>query len=216
MNKSSELFLALFAALALLAFYEAFFPVSAALALTRFLALSAFLLLCVSLLIGPLALLRPQPFAQLIESRRAVGVAAFLFMAAHFLASFLFSLDGNPSFVFAQPPLLVAALAIVVYFAMALTSTNWAVRTMGFVNWKTLHRLTYPAFVLVLAHFLLKSNGLFVTAPGGKTFLNLAEVALLLLAAVTIVLQGWGFFEKRKRNAAQAAQAPAPSAEGSN
>jgi len=199
MQKSSMLFLAILAGLALLGAYQAFvpapFPATAAI---RFLGLGAFFLLCVSLIIGPLAVLRPSQFASLVEPRRAIGLAAFAFLLLHYLlvASLYFKFDFSK--IIALPPLAIALPALALFFIVALTSFDWAVSKLGMNRWKAIQRLTYIAFVLVFAHFILKANGL-LSQDGKPLQPNLAEIALVFLGAATILLQVFAFFEYRKR-----------------
>ncbi|MBI4053095.1 MAG: ferric reductase-like transmembrane domain-containing protein [Candidatus Diapherotrites archaeon] len=199
MQRSSEMWLIIVAGIALLAFYNAFLPgPSPATQIIRTLGLGGFFLLCVSLMIGPLVTLWPKTFAQLFEPRRAVGVSAFIFMAAHYLLVLMLYFNFDFALLSTMPQLTIAIPAFFIIFAMALTSTDWAMRVMG-KNWKRLHRLVYIAFILILAHFVQVANGLPWTAQA-KT-LNYAEIALLLLAGIVIILQIAGFIARRKRTA---------------
>lgn len=211
MQKSSFLFLLILTAVSLLGAYHALVPEpSAATAIIRFLALAAFFLLCVSLLIGPLVVFWPQKFVQLIEPRRAVGIAAFVFCSLHvFLAASLyFSWDIGAMVAFL--PLVIAIPAYIIMLALALTACDFAVNTLGMAKWKTIQRFAYLAFVLLFVHFLLQSTGLY--AKNGKpATLNFAELALLALGIATVAFQIAGFVTFRKRQAAsKAAAAAAP------
>ena len=42
----------------------------------------------------------------------------------------------------------------VLLIPLALTSTNWALRRIGYVRWKQLHRLAYLAPALAVLHFM--------------------------------------------------------------
>ena len=208
MNRTSELYLAIVVAIALLAAYHATLGLQGAVAMVRFLGLTAFVLLCAALIIGPLAVLWPAQFAVLIEPRRAVGVSAFVFMLLHYLLVISLYFKFNFAMVLNNFPLAIQIPSMVIFLAMALTSTNWAVKTLGVAKWKTLHRFVYLGFALTLAHFLLKSNGLpFISQKAAG--LNYAEVAVLLLGLATIGLQVAGFLAKSKRNAEAAKQQPA-------
>jgi sulfoxide reductase heme-binding subunit YedZ len=198
MQKTSQLFWFLLIGLALLAFYQAFFPVPAVTAFERFFGLAAFFLLCVSLLIGPLMVLWPQRFAAWVEPRRAVGLSAFVFLLGHFLLVGIHFFGGDFSRVFSLFQYGIAFIAFLVFLALALTSSDWAVKKMGGIPWKTLQRLAYLAFLFSLIHFLLDTNGLFVPV-NSVVFVNLAELLLLLLALATIVLQFAGYWTKKNR-----------------
>ncbi len=198
MQKTSFLFLLILIGVALIGAYHALFPLlPAATAFGRFFALSSLFLICVSLIIGPLATISAK-YASLIEPRRAVGIAAFVFMAIHALLAldFMFGWDFNA--VLGYFPTMISVPATVLLLAMVLTSSDWAVKKMGVGSWKTLQMLIYPAFLLILGHFILQSKGLFVKTQAG-TFVNLAEVAVLAICAVTIVMQCYGFYLRRKR-----------------
>ena len=201
MQKQSFLSLLLLLGVALLAAYQGFSDVQAQMAIIRALALSAFFLLCVALMIGPLAVLRPQTFAPIIESRRSVGLAAFFLGALHVILVLALYFGWDFSMALSFQPNLLALPAFVILFALALTSCDFAVQKLGMAKWKMLQYFAYPAFVLLLAHFLLKSNGLFAK-PGVASGLNLSEAALVLLAIAAIALQVAGFWVRLKRKAA--------------
>ncbi len=208
MNRTSEMFLVILVSIALLGAYHATLGLQGTVAMVRFLALSAFVLLCTALLIGPLAVLWPAQFAVLVEPRRAVGVSAFAFMLLHYLLVISLYFKFNISMVLNDFPLVIQIPSMLIFLAMTLTSTNWAVKKLGVANWKTLHKFVYLGFALTLAHFLLKSNGLpFISQKA--VGLNIAEAAVLLLGLATIGLQVAGFLAKSKKSAEAAKQQPA-------
>ena len=191
MNKTSFLCLLLLCGIALLGAHSAFSGAGAQTVAIRFLALSGYFLLCVSLIIGPLALFFPS-LAQLIEPRRAVGLAAFAFVALHVLLASGLYFNWNVAKIVAMAPLAVAVPAAIILLILALTSSNWAIAKMGMNAWKLVQRFVYLAFALVTVHFVLKANGL------AASNLNLAEAALLLLAAATVILQAAGFARRMR------------------
>jgi len=197
MLKNSLLFFLLGLGTALLAFYNALFPVLAITAMTRFLALEGFFLLCVSLIIGPLAVLFPKKFCQLLETRRSVGLLAFAAIALHFLLVFAISYNFSLSPIFSGFPLLVALPALLLLAVIALFSNDYSMKKLGFFKWKAVQRLAYFVFALSLAHFAMEANGLFTGASGGKVFANLAELSMLALALAAILLQFAGFFRMK-------------------
>ncbi|MBM3229013.1 hypothetical protein FJZ26_01150, partial [Candidatus Parvarchaeota archaeon] len=169
-------------------------------ATVRFLGLGAFFLICVSLVIGPLAVLWPSAFGSIVESRRAVGISAFVFAALHSFIVLSFGLNWNFEVILSFFSFQLALPALVILLALALTSSDWVVRKLGFAKWQALHRLVYLAFVLLLGHFLIQAT------YGGKQ-LNLAEMALVMLGALTVLLQVAGFVAfRRKKEAGKAAQ----------
>lgn len=202
MQKPSFLFLLLALGIALLGAYQGTVDASAQTAIVRFLALSAFFLLSVSLMIGPLAVLQPSTFAPLIESRRAVGLAAFAFSALHVILVLALYFNWDFSSIFSYQPNLIALPAILILSALALTSCDYAVQKLGMGKWTTIQRFVYPAFVLVLAHFILKSNGL-LAKQGAAAGSNISEASLILLAGIALALQFAGFYTRRKRQAAK-------------
>lgn len=204
MQKTSFLFLLILTGVALIGAYQALFPLPAGIVFERFFALSALFIICVSLMIGPLAIIDIK-YAPLIEPRRAVGISAFVFVAAHIILALDFMFSWNISAVLGYFPTQISIPAAVILLAMVLTSSDWAVRNMGMVSWKRLQIFIYPAFLLILAHFVLQSNGLFIKTQAG-TFVNLAEVGVLALSFVTIGMQLCGFYLRRKRAAKTAAQ----------
>ncbi|MFA5076959.1 MAG: ferric reductase-like transmembrane domain-containing protein [Candidatus Micrarchaeia archaeon] len=199
-------------AFAMLAAYHALFPVPAAMVFTRFLGLAGFMVLCVALMLGPLSAISPATFGPLLMHRRAVGIAAFALVLAHFLVSFSLELGGNVGYVLAQAPLQLGAVAFAILTVLALISNDWAFRNVP--SWKGIQRLAYIAFVLSFGHFLLKASGMFVAVAGGKVFANAAELAMVALGMATILLQLVGFYIMGKRKSAKAAHAATEAQQG--
>ena len=67
--------------------------------------------------------------------------------------------------------------ALLLLVPLAVTSTDRAVRRMGFRKWKRLHRLVYAAALLGLVHFAWR-----VKADERKPAIFAAAVGLLLVA----------------------------------
>jgi DMSO/TMAO reductase YedYZ heme-binding membrane subunit len=208
MQKPSFIFLLILGAVALLGAYQALFPIPAMTSFVRFFALSAYLLLCVSLIIGPLTIFWPQVFGQVVEPRRAVGIACFVFVALHGLLVIGIRYNWNLSPLVSGLGLIVTVPATIVLLALTLTSSDYAVKMLGPVLWKNVQRFNYLAFVFSSVHFILLSNGLF-TAVNGKMFVNIAEVTLLILGLATVALQVAGFIVRRKRMRQMKAGTPA-------
>lgn len=129
---------------------------------TQFLGLEALGLLLASMAIGPLTAVFPRvPFrARLQLARRAVGVSAYLLAGLHamlYLVPALLRdwhelLDPGWSWTVG---LALGAAASTALLALAVTSRDAAVRSMGGRRWKRLHRLVYLALPLALAHAVL-------------------------------------------------------------
>lgn len=179
--------------IALIGVYEALSGVQTVNAFVRFFALSAYFLLCISLIIGPLVTFWPKEYAQIIEPRRAVGLASVVFMLLHvFLVAssyFNWAIDQILSAV----PLVIGAVALVIALILAIISCDYAIKVLGPELWKRIQQINYLLFVLVSVHFLMKANGLF------KTPINLAEVALVMLGLITVIMQIAGFVARKGR-----------------
>jgi sulfoxide reductase heme-binding subunit YedZ len=75
----------------------------------------------------------------------------------------------------------VGFVAFLMLWPLALTSTAAAVRRMGYVRWKRLHRLAYVAAILGVIHFVWR-----VKADLREPALFGAAIAALLLARVAV------------------------------
>ena len=171
--------------------------------------ISAFVLLSLTLGFGPLATLIPETFGEIKSQRRATGLAAFAFLAAHALI-IIYERQYSIPIIAADEKLLVAAVALAIFAALAATSNNFAIKAMGFLNWKNLQRLSYLAFALSFLHFLQSANGLFAPISQGRVFANLGELFAIALGIAAIALQTAGFLaiKKRQRQGAQVGNNP--------
>ena len=197
MQKSSFLFFLIIAATVGLASYQAMYPLSAGIAFVRFLGLEAFLLLCVSLSIGPIAIINPS-YAQLIEPRRAVGLAAFVLTVGHVLLAVSIEFNWQLAIALTQMSIIVSIVAGAIMTLLAITSSDYAVKLLGAKNWKRVQSLNYPLFILSFAHFVLQSTGLFATANGAMS-INLAELFAVLAGTAVVALQIWGATTRMSR-----------------
>lgn len=111
--------------------------------------------LIIAMLASPLMLIfRTARFPRwLRRNRRYFGVASFAYAAAH---TALYVIDrGTLDRVIEQVARLdiwTGWLAMVIFVPLAVTSADWALRTLG-PAWKTLQRWTYAAAVLTLIHW---------------------------------------------------------------
>lgn len=202
MQKGSLLFWIIMIGIVSIASYESFFSLSTSTIFIRTLGLVAFFLLSMSLMIGPLATISPTIFGGWIEPRRAVGLSAFAFMVGHFFLVFVHQFGGDFSYVLANVNYAIAIPAMIIFALLSLTSSDAALRKLGFNNWKTIQRLTYVGFVFSLIHYYLSQNGVIVFLTSGKAFFNLAEAGVWVLAVSAILLQVVGFFVKRAKKSA--------------
>lgn len=105
----------------------------------------------------PLRVLWPKwDVAQALNRhRRLVGVGAFAYALLHFTAQLLHVYDGGFGTFWKEiqkPFQLVGLVALVILFALTITSLNAAIRWMGGKAWKNLHRLAYLAAALAAYH----------------------------------------------------------------
>jgi sulfoxide reductase heme-binding subunit YedZ len=120
--------------------------------------------------------------------RRMLGLAAFFYLAAHFLWYLLVDQGGDLTVLLEdiarRPYITVGLAALVLLVPLAVTSTRAAMRRLG-RKWQTLHRLVYPAAVLGCIHYYwqVKAD---VREP------------LLYLAAL-VALFGWRWWKHRER-----------------
>lgn len=98
----------------------------------------------------------------LMPFRRAIGVLAFGFLAAHFLVWAVLdvqSLSAIWADIVKRPYVTVGMVGLVLLAPLAATSNNWAVRKLGPLQWRRLHRLVYPAAVLGALHYVWLAKG---------------------------------------------------------
>jgi sulfoxide reductase heme-binding subunit YedZ len=99
-------------------------------------------------------------WARAVYLRRMLGVSAACYAGAHFL---LYCADKNwapgtvASEIVLRVYLTIGFIALVLMQALAITSTNAAIRRMG-RSWTTLHRLIYVLAVLGILHYFMQSK----------------------------------------------------------
>lgn len=127
------------------------------------------------------AITRQYPPARyLLRWRRMAGLWTFFYASLHiavFVVLYL-GLDGKVLLAELQkrPYIMLGFLAWLCLCALAITSSDYAVRALG-RKWKVLHRLVYPALLLALGHVAWQvrsdwSHAFFFSLAG---FLLLAE-----------------------------------------
>lgn len=123
--------------------------------------------------------------------RRAIGVLAFFFVVAHFLVWAVLDvqrLSAIWSDILERPYVTIGMAGLLALIPMAVTSNNWAVRKMGAVQWRKLHKLAYPAAVLGAVHYVWLAKGF--------------QVEPLVYLTITVALLAIRFAPQRKRAAA--------------
>jgi sulfoxide reductase heme-binding subunit YedZ len=138
----------------------------------------ALVLLVAALACTPLRLLTPWTWPARV--RRTLGVLAFAYAAVHvgvyaglhhgLRVSAILADAAERRFVFA------GFGAFVLLAPLALTSTDAAVRRLGYERWSRLHTLVYPAAILAVAHFTWR-----VEVDRSEPLTYAALVAALLL-----------------------------------
>lgn len=141
------------------------------------------------LVITPLRVTAGWP--QLARFRRMAGLFVFFYGSLHWVAYVWFDMGFVWADVLADVPkrpfILVGTLAWLLLLALALTSFNRAIRTLGASRWKALHRAVYAVAVLAVLHF-------FWMRAGKNDFAEVAVYATLLAA-----LLGWRLWRHRRK-----------------
>lgn len=114
---------------------------------------------------------------QLARFRRMAGLFVFFYASLHWLSYVWFDMGFVWADVLADVPrrpfILVGTLAWLLLLALAATSFNRAVRTLGAARWRALHRAVYAVAVLAVLHF-------FWMRAGKQDFAEVAVYAALL------------------------------------
>jgi len=116
-------------------------------------------LLLITLAITPAQRLLNYP--RIILARRTLGVATAIYATLHFLLYVLdqhFDLFKVASEIVLRIYLTIGALALTGLIALAVTSTDAAVRRLGSERWRRLHRLVYVIAPLAAVHFFMQSK----------------------------------------------------------
>lgn len=100
---------------------------------------------------------RVAVFARLLPLRKYTGIFAFLIAFSHVISSFFQygvakDLSGMLDLVLGDWSMLFGAIAFLAMLPAFITSTNWAVKKMGYKFWKNIQRLTHLAFVFTVLH----------------------------------------------------------------
>ncbi len=154
--------------------------------------------LCITLAVTPLRVVLGLP--ALARLRRMFGLFTYFYATWHLMAYAWFDMGldlGDITRDIAKRPfILVGFAAFTGLTLLAATSFNRAIRALGAVNWRRLHRAVYAIAFLALLHFLWMR--------AAKN--NLGEVAVY--AALVSLLLGWRLArwwrERRQRMAPQA------------
>ncbi|WP_298331084.1 sulfite oxidase heme-binding subunit YedZ [Asticcacaulis sp.] len=140
-------------------------------------------LLVLGLALTPLARLLRQGW--LIRWRRPIGLFAFGYVTLHLLSYVVidqyFDWAQIWSDILKRPYITFGMAAFVLLIQLALTSFNAAIRRLGGVGWRNLHRLIYVIVPLGALHY-------FLLVKADKTM-------PMVYAAIIAVLLGWRVWE---------------------
>ncbi|WP_069301553.1 protein-methionine-sulfoxide reductase heme-binding subunit MsrQ [Neptunicoccus sediminis] len=137
--------------------------------------------LILGLLITPLRdLLR----INLVKYRRAIGLMAFFYVAAHLVVYLFLDQQLNWGAIFRditkRPYIIVGVLSFLILIPLALTSNNASIRKLGPLVWRRLHWGVYPAVILGAVHFVLMK----------KTW-QVEPLTYLAIFCVLVGYRGW-------------------------
>ena len=111
----------------------------------------------VSLAITPAARLLRRP--RLIRFRRTIGLFAFAYVLLHWVTYIgvdqFFDWAAILKDIYKRPFITIGMTAFVLLIPLAVTSTNAAIRALGPVRWRRLHRLIYVIAPLGVLHYYM-------------------------------------------------------------
>ena len=143
----------------------------------------ALTLLVATLAVTPLR--RLTGWNRLIQLRRPLGVAAFVYAALHFLVYITidqwFALGYIVEDVLERPFITAGFVALLLLIPLAATSTRDSIRRLGGRRWRILHRLIYPAVLLGALHYFWQAK-----ADTRLPVLYAGVIVLLLLARLPL------------------------------
>ncbi|MCB1427502.1 MAG: protein-methionine-sulfoxide reductase heme-binding subunit MsrQ [Nitratireductor sp.] len=124
-------------------------------ALEHGLGIWAFRFMIAALIVTPL---RDWTGISLLRFRRMLGLTAFWYALMH-LGVWLaldrqFDWNAILGDLVKRPYIIVGMLSFLALLPMAITSTDGMIRRLGAQAWNKLHRLAYPAAVLMVLHYL--------------------------------------------------------------
>ncbi len=165
------------------------------------------LLTVISLVIGPLDLLRRRANPVNIDLRRDVGIWAGLTGLVHVICAFQVRMGGSIVLFFLRPSPTgyrldfslfglsndLGALATLILVALLVTSNTLSLRQLKGKRWKTLQRFNYALFPLVAAHTFLYQ----IVSSRQKPFVAAAIVLVIVTLAAQVV--GLWLYRRRRR-----------------
>lgn len=156
--------------------------------------------LCAVLAITPLRVLSHTP--ALARFRRMVGLFVFFYALLHMLSYAVFDMGLDASAIAhdiaKRPFILVGSSALLLLSLLAATSFNRAIRWLGAVRWRALHKAVYGVAVLAVLHFFWMR--------AGKN--NFAEV--WVYGTLLALLLGWRVVHYGRQRARTGRAVPVP------
>ncbi len=113
-------------------------------------------LLIASLLVTPL---RNITGINLVKYRRAIGLTAFFYVLAHLMTYLWLDQQWWWGAIYKdltkRPYIIIGMLSFLALIPLAVTSNNAAIKRLGAVSWKKLHRLAYFTTMGGAVHYVL-------------------------------------------------------------
>lgn len=116
-------------------------------------------LLIASLAVTPL---RTHLGVNLIRFRRMLGLMTFYYIALHLLVWLVLDVQILSQIwadILKRPYITIGMAGFLMMVPLAATSSNRAIRAMGPVAWRRLHKLVYAAAILGAVHFVMLVKG---------------------------------------------------------
>ena len=128
------------------------------------------------------------PKLRLLRFRRMLGLTAFYYAVIHLTVYVVldrqFYWNAILGDLIKRPYIIFGMTAFVMLIPMAATSTDGMVKRLGTIAWRNLHRLAYPAGVLMVLHYLWLVKS-WTTEP-----LTYAAIMFVLLGLRLVPKQG--------------------------
>lgn len=146
------------------------------------LGLWAFRFMIATLAVTPL---RERAGLNLLRFRRMLGLTVFWYALAHLAVYLVLDRQLGWGAIWAdllkRPYIIFGMTAFAMLAPMAATSNDAAVRRLGALAWRKLHRLAYPAAALMVLHYLLLVKS-WTAEPLAYAAIMLALLGLRLVA----------------------------------
>lgn len=91
----------------------------------------------------------------LIDSRRTLGLNAYLFLIIHFFLAFIIKLHGNVTSI---THVSFGLLALFIFSLLAVTSVDWVIKVLHYKRWKLIHNSIYLGTFFLLLYAILNSG----------------------------------------------------------